>query len=92
MVWFEVLGVEVDCDVISQYVVVGEGEVDDVGELIVEKEDVVVEEIGVDDVLWQMGGLDFVGEMIEFGGEKCMQVWLYFVGVVCGGVEQWLLV
>ena len=62
-------GVEADRDVIGEDVVAGERKVDQARKLVAEEEDVVIEEIGVDHALGQIGRPHATREMIELGGE-----------------------
>ena len=50
----EAPGIEADDDVVGEHIVAGEVEVDQAGNLVAEKEDVVGEEIGMDDALRQV--------------------------------------
>src|SRR3990172_2758460 len=51
----EAPGIEADGDVVSERVIAGEIEVDQAGNLVAEKEDIVGEEVGMDDALRQVG-------------------------------------
>src|SRR5262249_38528352 len=80
MVNLEAPGVEADRDVIGKRIGAGEVEVDQAGELIAEKEDIVGEQIGMDYSLRQ-GTRPVPLEVAELLGEERPEVALHFVGM-----------
>src|SRR5262245_41626629 len=87
MVALETPGIERDGNVIDQGVVAGEIKVDQAGELIAEKEDIVGKKIGVDHALGQVRR-PMAGEVLELALDGGAQAWRYFIGVVLeAGIE-----
>ena len=84
----EAPGVEADRDVVGEHVVAGKGEIDDAGEPLAEKENIVRKQIGVNHAIWQIHRPNAAFEMIELSRDELAQTVLQFVGARSCCIEQ----